>query len=87
MTPSASAREELRAQIEDANHRYYILDDPAITDAEFDALLRELLDLEDSPSATAHAGIPDATRGRDAVGALCAVRTFSADAELGQRLR
>jgi DNA ligase (NAD+) len=40
--------EELRAQIEDANHRYYILDDPAITDAEFDALLRELIDLEDA---------------------------------------
>ena len=37
---------ELRAQLEDANHRYYILDDPAITDAEYDALLRELLDLE-----------------------------------------
>ena len=41
-----SAREELRAQIDDANHRYYVLDDPAITDAEFDALLRELIDLE-----------------------------------------
>jgi DNA ligase (NAD+) len=38
--------EELRAQIDDANHRYYILDDPAITDAEFDAMLRELIDLE-----------------------------------------
>ena len=45
MTPRKRA-EELRAQIEDANHRYYILDDPAITDAEFDALLRELIDLE-----------------------------------------
>jgi len=38
--------QELRAQIEDANHRYYILDDPAITDAEFDALLRELIEIE-----------------------------------------
>ncbi|MGB8798935.1 MAG: NAD-dependent DNA ligase LigA [Candidatus Aquilonibacter sp.] len=47
MTPRKRA-EELRAQIEDANHRYYILDDPAITDAEFDALLRELLDLEEA---------------------------------------
>ncbi|HZY99964.1 MAG TPA: NAD-dependent DNA ligase LigA [Candidatus Baltobacteraceae bacterium] len=43
--PEARA-EELRAQIEDANYRYYILDDPAITDAEFDALLRELIELE-----------------------------------------
>ena len=45
MTPRKRA-EELRAQLDDANHRYYILDDPAIADAEFDALLRELIDLE-----------------------------------------
>ena len=37
----------LRAQIEDANHRYYILDDPQLADADYDALLRELIDLED----------------------------------------
>ncbi len=36
----------LRAQIEEANHRYYVLDDPAITDAEWDTLFRELLALE-----------------------------------------
>jgi DNA ligase (NAD+) len=40
--------EELRAAIDEANHRYYILDDPEITDAEFDALLRELIDLENA---------------------------------------
>ncbi|MGD0967692.1 MAG: NAD-dependent DNA ligase LigA [Candidatus Aquilonibacter sp.] len=43
---SKKRAEELRAQIEDANHRYYILDDPAITDAEYDAMLRELIDIE-----------------------------------------
>jgi DNA ligase (NAD+) len=37
---------ELRAALEDANHRYYILDEPAISDAEYDAMLRELLELE-----------------------------------------
>jgi DNA ligase (NAD+) len=36
----------LRERIEEANHRYYVLDDPTIADAEFDALLRELIDLE-----------------------------------------
>jgi DNA ligase (NAD+) len=36
----------LRAEIEEANRRYYILDEPSITDAEFDKLLRELIDLE-----------------------------------------
>jgi len=37
----------LRAQIEDANHRYYDLDDPAIADADYDALVRELRALEE----------------------------------------
>ncbi len=38
----------LRNEIEEANYRYYVLDDPQITDAEFDALLRELVDLENA---------------------------------------
>jgi DNA ligase (NAD+) len=45
---SAAARaEHLRRRIDEANHRYYVLDDPSITDAEFDALLRELVQLEE----------------------------------------
>ncbi len=38
---------ELRKLIDEANYRYYVLDDPQITDAEYDELLRELIDLED----------------------------------------
>ncbi len=34
--------EELRAEIEHHNRRYFVLDDPDISDAEFDELLREL---------------------------------------------
>jgi DNA ligase (NAD+) len=33
-------------EIEAHNYRYYVLDDPQVTDREFDALLRELADLE-----------------------------------------
>ncbi len=36
----------LRAQLEDASYRYHVLDAPEITDAEYDALLRELAQLE-----------------------------------------
>ncbi|MGC2406412.1 MAG: NAD-dependent DNA ligase LigA [Candidatus Cybelea sp.] len=43
--------EGLREQIEEANHRYYVLDEPQITDAEFDALLRELIELEEKDPA------------------------------------
>jgi DNA ligase (NAD+) len=38
--------EELRAQIDHHNYRYYVLDAPEVSDAEFDRLLRELRDLE-----------------------------------------
>lgn len=39
---------ELRRQINEANHNYYILDNPTISDAEYDRLLRELRNLEES---------------------------------------
>jgi len=64
---TARARvEELKAQIARADHRYYVLDDPELTDAEYDALVRELQALEgehpalrtpDSPTARV-AGTP-----------------------------
>lgn len=37
---------ELREQIRHHNHRYYVLDDPEISDAEYDRLFRRLADLE-----------------------------------------
>jgi DNA ligase (NAD+) len=37
---------ELRRELEHHNHRYYVLDDPEISDPEYDALLNELRDLE-----------------------------------------
>lgn len=36
----------LRAEIEKHNYQYYVLDDPLISDAEFDTLFRELQQLE-----------------------------------------
>ncbi|HJW46799.1 MAG TPA: NAD-dependent DNA ligase LigA [Lysobacter sp.] len=59
MTKSASSPAtsiaDLRQQIEDANYRYYVLDDPSIPDAEYDRLLRELqaLEIEHPELATA----------------------------------
>jgi len=46
MTEPAARAAELRAALEDANHRYYVLDAPTIPDAEYDRLLRELEELE-----------------------------------------
>ncbi len=38
--------QELRSQIEYHDYRYYVLDDPVISDGEYDRLFRELLELE-----------------------------------------
>jgi DNA ligase (NAD+) len=38
---------QLRREIEEHNHRYYVLDDPTISDTEYDDLLRELVALEE----------------------------------------
>lgn len=46
---TATARqraEELREALHEANYRYYVLDAPTISDAEYDRLLRELQELE-----------------------------------------
>ena len=52
--------ETLRVEIEAHRYRYYVLSDPQVTDAEFDALMRELQELEaqnpelDDPESPTH---------------------------------
>lgn len=38
--------EKLKSQINEANYRYYVLDSPTLSDAEYDLLFKELLKLE-----------------------------------------
>ncbi|MDQ2853905.1 MAG: NAD-dependent DNA ligase LigA [Chloroflexota bacterium] len=45
-TEPAARADELRATIDEANHRYHVLDDPTLEDRVYDRLLRELTDLE-----------------------------------------
>jgi DNA ligase (NAD+) len=45
MTP-AERHAQLAREIDAHNYRYYVLDDPSVPDAEFDALLRKLRELE-----------------------------------------
>ncbi|WP_369928707.1 NAD-dependent DNA ligase LigA [Xanthomonas sp. NCPPB 2632] len=65
---------ELRRRIEDANYRYHVLDEPDLSDAEYDRMMRELEALEaeytdlaalDSPTrrvgARAHGGFAEVT--------------------------
>jgi DNA ligase (NAD+) len=46
MTPQDRAQ-ALRAELAEHNHRYYVLDQPSISDAQYDALFKELTALEE----------------------------------------
>ena len=62
--PAAATRvAELRRRIDDANHRYYVLDDPDLPDIEYDRLLRELEALEQAHPQLRDANSPTARVG------------------------
>ena len=63
----------LRAQIEQANQRYHVLDDPEITDVEYDRLLRELEALEAAYSSLASDQSPTRKVGARANGGFAEV--------------
>ncbi len=74
-SPEASAcAAELRVQLEEANYRYHVLDDPELPDVEYDRLLRELQVLEDKYPELASADSPTRTVGARATGGLAKVR-------------
>lgn len=47
-TDPSTRAEQLREQIRAHAHRYYVLDDPTVADAEYDALVRELQAVEEA---------------------------------------
>lgn len=65
---------ELRAAIETANHDYYVLDQPKLTDAEYDALYRELVALEETYPELRTPDSPTQRVGGRAVEAFAPVR-------------
>lgn len=46
MSDAAQRIEQLRQEIREHNHSYYVLDEPTVSDAQFDAIMRELIALE-----------------------------------------
>lgn len=64
----------LRAQIEQANYRYHVLDDPDITDVDYDRLMRELERLEATYPQLATADSPTRKVGARARGGFAEVR-------------
>ena len=75
MTSNPAARiTELRRQLEDANYRYHVLDDPTIPDVEYDRLLRELDALEDAHPELRSPDSPTQRVGATPSGAFAPVR-------------
>lgn len=81
--------EELRAKLHQANHDYYVMDTPTMSDSDFDRLLVELKQLElqhpeytDPNSPTARVGgrpIDGFTKSKHAVKMLSLDNTFTPD--------
>jgi len=59
-----AAYEALKSEILEHDRRYYVLDDPVVSDSEYDGLMERLLDIE-----AAHPGWVDATSPSQRVGA------------------
>jgi DNA ligase (NAD+) len=60
----------LRKQLDEANYRYHVLDDPQLSDADYDALLRELIDLEEADPTLRTPDSPTVRVGSSAAGAF-----------------
>jgi DNA ligase (NAD+) len=85
MTTSAAARRhaELAREIEAHNYRYYVMNDPSVPDAAYDALMRELRAIEAEHPALVTASSPSQrVSGEPRAGAVKVkhhVRMFSLD--------
>ena len=98
MTPPNAARRhaELAREIEAHNYRYYVMDDPSVTDAAYDALMRELRAIEaEHPALVSPRSPTQRVSGEPRAGAVKVkhrVRMFSLDnaysaEELGEFVR
>jgi len=65
---------DLRARIDDANHRYHVLDEPDIADVEYDRLMRELEAIEAAHPELATQDSPTQRVGAAPSGAFAKVR-------------
>jgi DNA ligase (NAD+) len=74
-SPSAAERiDALREAIATHNHDYYVLDQPTVSDAEYDALYRELQQLESEHPALVTPDSPTQRVGGTALAAFASVR-------------
>lgn len=89
----AARAAELRRTLERASHRYYVLDAPEISDAEYDRLFRELQQLEadhpalrtaDSPTLRVGAPVQSQLAKRQHLAAMLSLANAFSDEELAE---
>lgn len=68
--------EELRREIDEHNYRYYVLEEPSISDAEFDRLFRKLQTLEDAHPELLTPDSPTQRVGAAVIGAFAPVNHY-----------
>ena len=78
---------ELRRELNYHNLRYYQMDDPVVSDGQYDALLRELQDIERDHPELQTVDSPTLRVGGDPSPAFFEVQHTRANAQPGQRLR
>ena len=78
--------EELRRQLELHNFKYYVENAPEISDFEFDAMMRELQDLERAHPEYADPNSPSVRVGSDLTAEFRSVKHRYPDAVAGQHL-
>jgi len=74
---------ELRKELDKHSYRYYVLDQPVIEDAQFDALMRRLLELENAYPAFITVDSPTQRVGGIAAGGFLRVNHLTAMRSLG----
>ncbi len=83
------AREEharIAQELDEHSYRYYVLDAPTVSDADYDRLMRRLRGARGAVPRAAHAGLADPARRRHVLHAVHPGRPPRAHAEPGQRL-
>ena len=79
--------EALREKIRHHEYLYYVLDQPEISDAEFDKLMRQLKDAEAEHPELLTRRFSYTARGRQAARRICQSSAFFADALARQYLQ
>ena len=88
LTPEVQAHyDELRAQLAEHAHRYYVLDEPSIADAQYDVLYQSLEKLEAQFPQLMTMDSPTQRVGGSGVGHVSICRAWASHAEHSNRDR